>query len=53
MINKWFSPILGATLLLLASSEAFAQAAPIPEPESLALLGIGAAAILASRRKRK
>ena len=52
MINNWISSILGATLLLLASSEAFAVS-PVPEPESIALIGIGAAALLVSRRKRK
>ena len=53
MINKYFPSFLGATFLFLASSEAFAVAPPIPEPESITLIGIGAVVLFVSRYKRK
>lgn len=40
-------------LLSLAAVPAFANFSPLPEPEVLSLLGIGALAFLVSRRKVK
>ena len=47
--------ILSAMLLSVLSASVWAQTHPgtIPEPETLLLLGLGAAALLATRRHRK
>jgi len=45
--------LLSAAILSLASAPAFAQAAPLPEPSVLGLIGIGALAILVGLRRKK
>ncbi len=52
MIIKFSNFLLSTALLLVASPQVFANAT-IPEPESLALLVIGATAMMISRRKSK
>ncbi len=47
--------ILSVLLLSVLSASVWAQTQPgtIPEPETLLLLGLGAAVLLATRRNRK
>lgn len=45
--------LLSIVALMTVAFPAFADLNPIPEPETLALLGIGVAGLLLSRRSKK
>ena len=45
--------LMSAAVLMMAALPTYAQAAPIPEPESLSLLAIGALGLLIALRRKK
>jgi hypothetical protein len=50
---KLFNVLAIATIAVLTAGPAFAQAVPVPEPGTLALLAGGVAATLLIRRRKK